>query len=56
MPKELDKDIHWLLHKTAEEAEICAAINGDEDPATLEDRRAETVVRRLVREAGYALA
>ncbi len=33
--------------------EPCTAVNGPDDEATREDRRVETTVRRLIREAGY---
>lgn len=50
----MDKDVRWLLGHAEEEAEVCSAVNGERDESTKDARRLETVVRRLVREAGYS--
>lgn len=47
------KDIIDTLEQLDEEIEIYQAINGDDDEGVMPLRRAETVIRRLAREAGY---
>ena len=48
--KELDADLEWLLERIEDDAECMVDIEERQLA-----RRAETVIRRLLREAGYAI-
>ena len=52
----VDADIAWAIRHVRENADVGSMVNGSDDPATIEDRRLETVVLRLAREAGYDTA
>lgn len=53
--KPLDADLAWLLQYAEEDAQFSAEFNGEDGYTTADARRLETVLRRLAREAGYAL-
>ena len=48
-------DVKWLLKHLARDADTCSLINGPEDAATIEARRIEVTVKKLVRERADAL-
>ncbi len=52
----VDKDVAWAIRHVRENAELSSMCNGGDDESTLQDRRLETVVMRLAREAGYDTA
>lgn len=51
MTKPLDKDLDWLLAHIEDEAELNELMGLPE--CGRDTRRAETIIRRLLREAGY---
>ncbi|MGH1330747.1 MAG: hypothetical protein ACRBBK_07695 [Paracoccaceae bacterium] len=53
--KPLDADLAWALQYAEEDAQFSAEFNGEDGYTTADARRLETVLRRLAREAGYAL-
>ncbi|MEM0990918.1 MAG: hypothetical protein AAGK00_18780 [Pseudomonadota bacterium] len=54
--RKVDADVAWAIRHVRENAEVCSLVNGAEDETTQEDRRLETVLLRLAREAGYDTA
>ncbi len=50
-----DADLAWALQYAEEDAQFSADFNGEDGYTTADARRLETVLRRLAREAGYAL-
>ena len=52
----VDPDIAWAIRHVRENAEVCSMVNGPDDETTMQDRRLETVLLRLAREAGYDTA
>lgn len=52
----VDADVAWAIRHVRENAEVCSMVNGPYDEATKQDRRLETVLLRLAREAGYDTA
>ncbi|AUQ62360.1 hypothetical protein [Phaeobacter inhibens] len=50
-----DADLAWALQYAEEDAQFSAEFNGEDGYTTADARRLETVLRRLAREAGYAL-
>ena len=52
----VDTDVAWAIRHVRENAEVCSMVNGPDDEATKQDRRLETVLVRLAREAGYDTA
>lgn len=46
----VDADVAWLLQHLENDAEACSAVNGSRDGTTVEARRAEVTVKRVVRE------
>lgn len=54
--KKPDKDIAWALQVLEDEADLSSEINGSDDGDAQNQRRLETVFKRLAREAGYDTA
>lgn len=52
----VDADVAWAIRHVRQNAEVCSMVNGPDDEATKLDRRLETVLLRLAREAGYDTA
>lgn len=53
--KPLDADLAWALSDAEESVDFSAEFIGEDDCTHADARRLETVLRRLAREAGYAL-
>lgn len=49
----VDEDVLWAVTYATDEADMSSELSGSDSDLTKCQRRLETVIRRLAREAGY---